>query len=37
VEVYHYSDSIRVDGCENAIYRIQPDHPATRRRVDLTA
>jgi hypothetical protein len=36
IEVYHYDQSIRVDGVENVIYRI-PDVPGTLRRVDLTA
>jgi hypothetical protein len=35
VEVYHYSDSIRLDDVENALYRIRPDATATSRRVDL--
>jgi hypothetical protein len=37
VEVYHYSRSIRMDGIENAFYRIAADAPETRRRVDLPA
>ena len=37
VEVYHYSRSIRMDGIENAFYRIAADAPETRRRVHLPA
>jgi hypothetical protein len=37
VEVYHYSRSIRMDGLENAFYRIAPSAPETRRRVQLPA
>ena len=35
IEVYHYDESIRLDGVENAIYRI-PDGPGMVRRVDLS-
>jgi hypothetical protein len=35
VEVYHYSEPIRMDGVQNTIYRIPQDAPATTRRVDL--
>jgi hypothetical protein len=37
VEVYHYSRSIRMDGIDNAFYRIAADAPETRRRVPLGA
>jgi hypothetical protein len=35
VEVYHYSEPVRVDGVQNTVYRIPQDAPATTRRVDL--
>ena len=35
VEVYHYSEPVRVDGVQNTFYRIPQDAPATSRRVDL--
>lgn len=34
IEVYHYDQSIRLDGVENAIYRI-PAGPGANRRIDL--
>ena len=37
VEVYHYVDSIRVEGIANEFYRLPDTAPATRRRVDLLA
>lgn len=37
VEVYHYADSIRVEGIANEFYRLPDTAPATRRRVDLLA
>jgi hypothetical protein len=38
VEVYHYADSIRVEGIANEFYRLPDDwRPATRRRVNLLA
>ena len=37
VEVYHYADSIRVEGIANEFYRLPDSAPATRRRVDLLA
>ena len=37
VEVYHYADSIRVEGIANEFYRLPETAPATRRRVDLLA
>ena len=37
VEVYHYADSIRVEGIENEFYRLSDGAAATRRRVDLLA
>jgi len=35
VEVYHYARSIRMDGIDNAFYRIADDAALERRRVDL--
>ena len=35
VEVYHYADSVRVEGIANEFYRLPDSAPATRRRVDL--
>ncbi len=37
VEVYHYANSIRVEGIANEFYRLPDETPATRRRVDLLA
>ena len=37
VEVYHYADSIRVEGIANEFYRLPDDAPPIRRRVDLLA
>ena len=37
IEVYHYADSIRVEGIANEFYRLPDTAPATRRRVDLLA
>jgi hypothetical protein len=37
VEVYHYANSIRVEGIANEFYRLPDTAPATRRRVDLLA
>jgi hypothetical protein len=37
VEVYHYSESVRVDGVENTIYRVDHHGPGSAKRVDLTA
>jgi hypothetical protein len=37
VEVYHYANSIRVEGIANEFYRLPDAAPATRRRVDLLA
>jgi uncharacterized membrane protein len=37
VEVYHYADSIRVEGIANEFYRLPDTAAATRRRVDLLA
>ena len=35
VDVYHYSEPIRLNGVENAVYRIGQDAPAHRRSVEL--
>lgn len=35
VDVYHYSESVRVNGVANAVYRIAQDAPAITRRVEL--
>jgi len=35
IEVYHYADSIRVEGIANELYRLPDGASATRRRVDL--
>ncbi len=35
VEVYHYSKAIRLDGIENALYRVHVSGVAEHRRVDL--
>lgn len=35
VDVYHYSEPIRVNGVVNAVYRIAQDAPAITRRVQL--
>ena len=37
VEVYHYTDSIRVEDIANDFYRLPDSAPPTRRRVDLLA
>ena len=37
VEVYHYADSIRVEGIANEFYRLPDSAAPTRRRVDLLA
>ena len=37
VEVYHYANSIRVEGIANEFYRLPDTSPPTRRRVDLLA
>jgi hypothetical protein len=37
VEVYHYVNSIRVEGIANEFYRLPDTAPPTRRRVDLLA
>ena len=37
VEVFHYARTVRLDGIENAFYRIPPDAPARTRRVELPA
>jgi hypothetical protein len=37
IEVYHYVDSIRVEGIRNEFYRLPDSAPATHRRVDLLA
>jgi hypothetical protein len=37
IEVFHYARTVRLDGIENAFYRIPPDAPARTRRVELPA
>jgi hypothetical protein len=37
VEVYHYVDSLRVEGIANEFYRLPDTAPATQRRVELMA
>lgn len=35
IDVFHYARTVRLDGIENAFYRIAPDAPARSRRVVL--